>query len=268
MVDLSLAETIIFLCAFEHCLIGGQASKLGQFCEASGIRSSGEGLRGALATLITQDLVDARKVLCLCAIPGDSVFLEDQFIELIASDACAMPAAVKCAKFYFCEGEGVPFINQLRIPDEKSLNPLQMALLSLKCFKMGFAINGIQHGAKDHTSFIIKLLCHPVLKEIVHENFPNGLSPLDLARQFELHHIAALIEDAGGRPGVWAGVPQEIEVRHPLALPRVEEAYASMNAITEDGEHVLHKLTAKIVSVLGGGHQVSVCVCVCVCVVC
>ena len=54
-----------------------------------------------------------------------------------------------------------------------------------------------------------------------------SLSPLDLAQQFELQHIAALIEWVGGRPGVWAGVPQEIEVRHPLALLRVKEAYAS-----------------------------------------
>ena len=132
---------------------------------------------------------------------------------------------------------GVSFISQLNIANENALNPLQMALLSLKCFEMGFAIDSLKRGTKDHTSFITKLLSHPVLKETVHENFPNGLSPLDLARQFELHHIAALIEVAGGRPGVWAGVPQEIEVRYPLALPQVKEAYASIKAIAEDGEH-------------------------------
>ena len=50
-------------------------------------------------------LVDAHKVLCLCAISGDSIFLEDQFIELVASDELVlMPAAVKCAKYYFCTG--------------------------------------------------------------------------------------------------------------------------------------------------------------------
>ena len=198
------------LSAFEHCFVGGQASKLSQFCEACGIGRSGEGFHSALATLITQGLVDAHKVLCLCAISGDSVFLEDQFTELVASDACAMPAAVKCAKYCFQHGESVPFITQLSIPHENSLNPLQMALLSLKCFKMGFAIGSVKRGVKDHTSFITKLFSHPVLKETVHENFPNGLSPLDLARQFELHHIAALIEGAGGRPGVWADIPQDV----------------------------------------------------------
>ena len=82
------------LSTFEHCFVGGHASKLSQFCEACDIGSSGKGLRGALATLITKGLVDAHKVLCLCAICGDSVFLEDKFSALVASDACAMP--VEC----------------------------------------------------------------------------------------------------------------------------------------------------------------------------
>ena len=222
------------LSAFEHCFVGGQASELGRFCEACGIRSRGEGLRGALATLITQGLVDACKVLCLCAISGDSVFLEDQFIELVASDAYAMPAAVKCVKI--CFNEGIPFIEKLHISDESALNPLQVALLALKCNAKGFATLSVERGAKDHTSFITKLLSHPVLKEKAHEYFPNGLSPLDLARQFELPHIAALIEGVGGRPGVWADIPKEIERRLPLELLRFKEAYASMKAIAEDGE--------------------------------
>ena len=156
----------------EHCFVGGHASKLSQFCEACGIGSSGEGLRGALATLITKGLVDAHKVLCLCAISGDSVFLEDQFSEIVASEACAMPAAMKSAKYYFCIGEGVTFLNQLGIPDDCALYTLHMSLLSLKCFEMGFAIGGIRNGANDHTSFITKLLSHPVLKETVNEHFP------------------------------------------------------------------------------------------------
>ena len=236
--------------AFEHCFIGGQVSKLSQLCEACGIEKSGEGFHSALAALITQGLVDAHKVLCLCAISGDILFLEDQFIELVASDACAMPAAVKCAKHFFQRGERVSFISQLGIPDENALNPLQMALLSLKCLVMGFASLSVQRGAKDHTLFITKLLSHPVLKETVNENFPNGLSPLDLAQQFELYHIATLIEGAGGRPGVWADIPQELEVRHSLALHQLKEAYASMKAIAEDGERGLKFIKGMFSSVL------------------
>ena len=234
----------------ERCFVGGHASKLSQFCVACGIGSSGEGLRGALATLITKGLVDAHKVLCLCAISGDSVFLEDQVSEIVASEACALPAAMKSAKYYFCIGEGVTFLNQLSIPDDSALYTLQMSLLSLKCFEMGFALSGIRNGTNDHTSFITKLLSHPVLKESVNEHFPNGLSPLDLARQFELNDIAALIEGAGGRPGVWADIPHEIEVKHPQALPQLKEAYPSIKAIADDGEYGQELIKRMLSSVL------------------
>ena len=52
-----------------------------------------------MTTLITQGLVDLLKVMCLCAFSGDSVSLEDEFTELVTSDACTMPAAVKCARY-------------------------------------------------------------------------------------------------------------------------------------------------------------------------
>ena len=233
------------LSSFELCVASGYASKLSKFCEACGIVSSGQELRGALATLINQDLVDACKVLCLCAFSGDSVFLEDQFIELVASDACAMPEAVRLAKQVF--KKGIPFLNQLRLSDESTLGPLHMCLLSLKCFEM-YSRKPVH--AMGYTSFITKLLSHPVLKKAVHENFPNGLSPLDLAQQFELHHVAALIEVAGGRPGVWADIPQEIEARRPLDLLRVKEAYPSIKAIVEDSEHGLEFICSIFSSVL------------------
>ena len=247
------------LSAFEQCFVGGHASKLSQFCEACDIRSSGEGLRGALATLITKGLVDAHKVLCLCAICGDSVFLEDKFSALVASDACAMPAAVKCAKYYFHKGEGVPFINKLCIPNENApMSLLHIALLSLKCFEMGFAGPTVQKGVKNHTSFITKLLSHPVFRKTVNENFRNGLSLLDLARQFELPDIAALIEWSGGRPGVWADIPHEIEVKHPLALPQLKEAYAYIKAIADDGEYGQEFIKRVFSSILGGQPVYSV----------
>ena len=233
------------LSTLEHCFIGGQASKLSQFCEACSIEGRGEGLRSALASLINQGLIDGHKVLCLCAISGDSLFLDDGFIELVARDACTMPAAVKCAKFYFFKG--VPFLNQLSLPDGSSLNPLHIALLSLKCFKMGFAGKGssIELGAKDHTVFITKLLSHPVLKETVYENFPNGLSPLDLAQQFELHHVAALIEGVGGRPGAWADIPQDFYAKHHLKLL---SAYDVLNSVCkmDNGGHEAKKVFLNI----------------------
>ena len=232
----------------EQCFVGGHASKLNQFCEACGIGSSGEGLRGALATLITKGLVDAHKVLCLCAMSGDSVFLEEQFIELVASNECLMPAAVRCAKHYFHRGEGVPFIDQLRLLDGDSLSPLHISLLSLKCFRMDFADYSIQKGTNDHTSFITKLLSHPVLKGTVNEYFPNGLSPLDLARQFELHNIAALIEGAGGRPGVWANIPQNVLSKHCTGLISAYTVLNSVCKLNVGGQEV----KKVFLSILGG----------------
>ena len=239
------------LSAFEFCFVGGHGSKLSKFCEACGIGSSGAGLRGALATLITQGLVDARKVLCLCAISGDNVFLEDQFIELVASDDCVLPGAMKFAKYYF--DEGVPFIGQLNIADENPLNPLQMALLSVKCFEMGFAIGSVHHGTTDHTSFITKLLSHPVLKKTVHENFPNGLSPLDLAQQFELHRIATLIEGVGGCPGVWADIPQDVFLSYRSELFTI----SSLLKQVCDASQGSHEAVKKAVITFLGGQTVE-----------
>ena len=238
-----------YLSPFELCIVGGHANKLMQFCEACGIRNSGEGLKGALAALITQDRVDAHKVLCLCAFSGDSVFLEEQFIELVASKEAVMQALEGLKHLFF---KGSEFLDKLKLHDENSLNPLHISLLAFICSEMGFAGPTAIGSASiiNHTSFIKKLLYHPVLKETVLKNFPNGLSPLDLARQFGLQQIATLIEDAGGHPGVWAAIPKEIEVRHPLALPRLREAYASIKAIAEDGEHGLEFIKGIFSSVL------------------
>ena len=222
------------LSTFEHCFIGGHAGKLSQFCEACGIRSSEEGLKGALATLITWGMVDAHKVLCLCAVSGDSTFLDDDFNELVVSDQCALPGAVKFAKDWM--NERVLLINQLKIPDGDALHPLHISLVSMKLCEMGYS-DLLPVTIADHITFIEKLLSHPVLKKSVHTTFPNGLSPLDLAQQFKLHDIAALIKEAGGGPGMWADIPQEIEANHPLELLQLKEAYAPIKAIAVSGKH-------------------------------
>ena len=141
----------------EFCFVGGQANKLTQCCEACG---SGEGLKSALAILITQGLVDARQVFCLCAISGDRVVLEDQFIELDANHS-VLPGAVNYAKLCFgnSESESVPFLNQLRIPYEKALNPLYISLLSLKCFKMEFAAYSFKHATLHSLPSCCPTLC-------------------------------------------------------------------------------------------------------------
>ena len=187
--------------------------------------------------------IDAHKVLCLNAVSGNSLFLEDQFIELVTSDPCAMPTALKGMKQLFVKSD--EFLDQLSISDENALNPLHISLLTYKCYEMGFSIVSEMHVIKDHTSFISKLLSHPVLKETVYENFPNGLSPLDLAQRFELHHIAALIEGVGGRPGVWADIPRDFYAKHHLKLL---SAYDVLNSVCkmDNGGHEAKKVFLNI----------------------
>ena len=79
-------------------------------------------------------------------------------------------------------------------------------------------VQSLELGTKDNPLFITKLLLHPMIKEAVHENFPNGLSPLDLAQQFELHHIVALIEGVGGHSGVWADIPRDFYAKQRMKL--------------------------------------------------
>ena len=104
-------------------------------------------------------------MLCLCAISGDTVFLEAQFIDTVTSEVFGVSEALKGMKHLFFEG--VEFLNQLNILDGSNLNPLHVSLLSLKCFKMESARHSVQTGVKDCTSFIKKLVSHPVLKEAV-----------------------------------------------------------------------------------------------------
>lgn len=68
--------------------------------------------------------------------------------------------------------------------------------------------------------------------------------------QFELPEIAELLEGASGSQGVWSNAPPEIELRHPVALPQLKEAYASMKAIAEDGEGGLEFIKGVFTSVL------------------
>ena len=238
--------------AFEHCFVGGHSSKLIQLCEECGIRRSGEGLREALSTLITLGLVDAHKVLCLCAISGDSVFLEDEFIDLLKTNCCALPMIVKYAKAHFTNR--VTLLDELHLPVDSALNPLHISLLSLKLFEMGFTpYHSDAQDSTAHISFITKLLSHPVLKLVVHESFPNGLSPLDIARQFELREVATLIEEAGGRPGVWASIPQSMFVSHRSELFQ----FLSLLRNLCDVNHGGHEDIREAAIVLLGGQTVD-----------
>ena len=91
---------------------------------------------------------------------------------------CVLPGALKL--FAMCHvKKDVSLLKQLSIPDESTSYLVHLSLLSLKCCLMGLIMGSIKH-----TTFIKKLLSQPVLKETIHDHFPNGLSPLHLAHQF------------------------------------------------------------------------------------
>ena len=122
-----------------------------------------------------------------------------------------------------------------KLPDqfhisEEPLNPLHISILS-EYFSISWNIK-----------FIEKLTSHPRTQYTVNELFPNGLSPLDVARRFELHDIAVIIERAGGRPGAWAHLPKEIEDKAVDQLMSLKKLKGR-----EFGEDI----TATIVSLLG-----------------
>ena len=90
----------------------------------------------------------------------------------------------------FSKGE---LLNHLHILEEDQLNPLHISILS-----------HFLRVSSHSVEFIDKLTFHPRTRHTVNELFPNGLSPLDVARMLELHDIAVIMERAGGRPGMWA----------------------------------------------------------------
>jgi hypothetical protein len=105
--------------------------------------------------------------------------------------------------------------DQLGLPDKCPLSPLHIALILLK-YKTEYEFKLIWikalHTTRDHSKhYIEKLISQPLTQFTVNELFPNGLSPLDVARQFNFHDIACMIERAGGGPGMWADLPKEIK---------------------------------------------------------
>ena len=177
------------------------------FCAACGIECSDESLLGVISALSANKLLDTNKILCLAAIIGNIHMLDFMIASQYPLDQQRM---FKIPNFlsFITEGETLP--DQFHILDEP-LNPLQISLLS---------VNVID---RFNVEFIKKLTSHPRTRYTVNELFPNGLSPLDVARKFKLHGIAVIIEKAGGGPGAWADLPKEIEEKTISAFTSLKE---------------------------------------------
>ena len=170
---------------------------LHQFCKACDINCSGDGIIGAISALNTSELLDVNRVLCLAAILGNVNVFDAMVTSQYSLDCQRWPKVGLLLSVLF---QNEQILTDLHISSEP-LNPLHIALLSAYMLQ----------GEEDYDpTFIKRLISHPRTKYTANEFFPNGLSPLDVARQLKLHNIADMIEGAGGGPGLWANLPKEI----------------------------------------------------------
>ena len=189
-----MVEQVCLKCGSSK-MLNRYCERVKQFCAACGIECSDEGLLGVVSALNANKLLDTNKILCLAAVVGNVHTLNFMLASQYPLDQQRMS---KIPSFLSFTTGGKTSPDQFRISDEP-LNPLHISLLSA-------------HGGDYfNVEFIEKLTSHKCTRYTVNELFPNGLSPLDVARQFELHDIAVIIERAGGGPGVWADLPKEME---------------------------------------------------------
>ena len=197
-----------------------------QFCVACGLECDDKDLLGVVSALSANNLLDMNRILCLAAVGGNIHILDAMVTSPYPLNQQKMP---KIAIFLSSVADGKPLPDHFHVSEEP-LNPLHISILA-KYFSIS-----------QNIKFIEKLTSHPRTRYTVNKLFPNGLSPLDVARRFELHDIAVIIERAGGGPGAWANLPKKIEdkaVEHFMSLKELRGG--------EFGKEV----TSKILSMLG-----------------
>ena len=204
-----------------------------QFCVACGLECDAEGLLGVISSLCANNLLDVNRILCLAAVFGNISIFDAMVASPYPLNQQKMPKMAIWLSSVLNFGKILPA--QFNVSED--LNPLHISILSN--FLFNFPLN---------IEFIEKLTSHPRTQYTVNELFPNGLSPLDVAHQFELNDIAVIIERAGGGPGVWADLPNEI---------RDKAIYHFMSLKELRGGEFGEKATSKILSMLG--YQVVEC---------
>ena len=196
-------------------------------CVACDLECDDKDLLGVISALSANDLLDMNRILCLAAVRGSISIFDAMVTSPYPLNQQKMP---KIANFLCFNFGGKKLPDQFHVSEEP-LNPLHISVLS-QFFK----------DSSRNIKFINKLTSHPRTQYTVNELFPNGLSPLDVARRFELHDIAVIIEGAGGGPGAWADLPKEIE-------DKAIDLFMSLKTL--EGREFGEKATAKILSMLG-----------------
>ena len=124
----------------------------------------------------------------------------------------------------------------MNVSDDALLNPLHISLISAY----------IDSVNKYNQKYIPELLAKPGLSYLVHEHFPNGLTPLDVARQFRLNSIADLIEQKGGKPGIWADIPKDYQLLCGTEVLGLHESMSRLCACGPKGKEVLKYYLSKL----------------------
>ena len=215
--DLSLRSGF-HLSILEHAIMAGQMNKLLDISKVFGVHA--EHARTLFPALQDRKLLDPNKLLILGSIAGDPLVIDTLSSEESVLTEAAHQKWTTTKHFvvkYYREIDKEAIYDQLGLPNECPLSPLHISLILLK-YKTEYrhASRGrmeiyFHTCREDSELYIEKLISHPLTKFTVNELFPNGLSPLDVARQFNFHDIACMIERAGGGPGMWADLPKEIK---------------------------------------------------------
>ena len=217
---------------YEHLIAQACVSshELKLFLHACGITCDGSSFVDVVAALSENNLIDINRVLCLAAISGNTGMFDDIVKSDIPLGKQRMPRLIRAltirSRGWYAVQNWLEGLHSLDDP----LNPLHLSLIS--CRQAG---PGTPPAAQR--TFAERIIFHKRTQYTVHELFPNGLSPLDVARQFELHDIACMIEKVGGRPGMWADLPKEVGLRS-MELLRSLKGLRSGG----DGKNSLHSL--------------------------
>ena len=206
-----------------------------QICLACGLECRDESPLGVISALSANNLLDMNRILCLAAVLGNISIFDAMVSSSYPLNEQKMP---KIAILLSLEPGGKKLLDQFHVSEEP-LNPLHISIIQNFLF---ISEDSDLRFLSQNIKFIEKLTSHPRTRYTVNELFPNGLSPLDVARRFELQDIAVIIERAGGGPGAWDDLPKEIE-------DKAIDIFMSLKELR--GMELGGDVTSRIVSMLG-----------------
>lgn len=229
-------ESLAFLSAGE-CGISRFELSLFVAIEGNRLRKSSD-LTDILSTLSKQRQVDLHRIACLAAIHGDAAILERLASVTFTMGTYTKPMCIfSLMERFFPQLKHSKGILHDSIPPGCAMNPLPLAIASLMCAKQRRYHIFMQQSSRHHIEVIKTLTTSTAFCDTLNEHLPNGLTPLDVAERFQLNEVITIIKKAGGRHGIWANLPAEVQ-QHSFTLC---QAVTSLRGCGEAGEQALLK---------------------------